>query len=46
MSETELASQLESLREQQRAVNAVLRAVARSEGLQPVAAYEVRSLRG
>jgi len=33
---SDLAGELESLREQQRAVNAVLRAVARSEGLQPV----------
>ena len=36
MNASDLAGELESLREQQRAVNAVLRAVARSEGLQPV----------
>jgi class 3 adenylate cyclase len=36
VSATELAGQLERLREQQRAVSEVLRAVTRSEGLQPV----------
>ena len=36
MSATELAGQLERLREQQRAVSNVLRAFARAEGLQPV----------
>ena len=36
MSATELAGQLERLRDQQRAVSDVLRAVTRSEGLQPV----------
>ncbi len=36
MSEAELARELESLREQQRALSDVLRAVARSEGLQSV----------
>jgi class 3 adenylate cyclase len=36
VSASELAGQLERLREQQRAVSDVLRAVARSEGLQPV----------
>ena len=33
---TGLARQLEDLREQQRAISGVLRAVARSSGLQPV----------
>ena len=32
----ELARQLEDMREQQRAISDVLRAVARSEGIQPV----------
>jgi len=36
VSATELADQLERLRDQQRAVSSVSRAVARSEGLQPV----------
>src|SRR5262245_54600559 len=34
--ETEIAQRLEDLNEQQRAISGVLRAVARSDGLQPV----------
>jgi class 3 adenylate cyclase len=43
VSTTELAGQLERLREQQRALSKVLRAVARSEGLQPVLDEIVRA---